>query len=109
MSSSPVSQRHPLSRALHGAILGLIVSSYALPSLAQPVPADHNSPLQQWNIPGGPLAPALDRFARQAGPQGEAQDLQALAPSLTAASPWLVSGSIKSSGSVMAQQVTSLC
>jgi len=47
--------------------LGLVVSSYALPSLAQPLATDHNNQLQQWNIPGGPLAPALDRFARQAG------------------------------------------
>ncbi|MBC3479085.1 MULTISPECIES: TonB-dependent siderophore receptor [Pseudomonas] len=67
MSSTPVPQRHPLNRALHGAFLGLVVSSYALPSLAQPLPADHNNPLQQWSIPAGPLAPALDRFARQAG------------------------------------------
>ena len=67
MSSTPVPQRHPLNRALHGAFLGLVVSSYAVPSLAQPSPADHNSQLQQWSIPAGPLAPALDRFARQAG------------------------------------------
>ncbi|ATP46899.1 TonB-dependent siderophore receptor [Pseudomonas putida] len=67
MSSTPVPQRHPLNRALHGAFLGLVVSSYALPSLAQPLATDHTNQLQQWNIPGGPLAPALDRFARQAG------------------------------------------
>jgi iron complex outermembrane receptor protein len=67
MSSTPVPQRHPLNRALHAAILGLVVSSYALPSLAQTSSADQNTQMQQWNIPGGPLAPALDRFARQAG------------------------------------------
>ena len=67
MSSSPVSQRHPLSRAMHGAILGLIVSSYALPSLAQTSGADHSNQVKQWNIAPGPLAPALDRFAREAG------------------------------------------
>lgn len=67
MSSSPVSQRHPLSRALQGAILGLIVSSHALPSLAQPAGADPHNQVQQWNIAAGPLAPALDRFAREAG------------------------------------------
>ncbi|XBG33397.1 TonB-dependent siderophore receptor [Pseudomonas sp. 13.2] len=67
MSSTPVPQRHPLNRALHAAILGLVVSSYALPSLAQTSGADQNTQMQQWNIPGGPLAPALDRFARQAG------------------------------------------
>lgn len=67
MSSSPVPQRHPLNRALHGAILGLIVSSYALPSLAQSSSADHSNQVQQWNIAAGPLAPALDRFAREAG------------------------------------------
>ncbi|RCL23547.1 TonB-dependent siderophore receptor [Pseudomonas sp. AFG_SD02_1510_Pfu_092] len=67
MSSTPVPQRHPLNRALHGAFLGLVVSSYALPSLAQPQAADHSNPQQQWSIPAGPLAPALDRFARQAG------------------------------------------
>ncbi|UFH26427.1 TonB-dependent siderophore receptor [Pseudomonas sp. CIP-10] len=67
MSLTPVPQRHPLSRAVRGAFLGMVVSSYALPSLAQPVNAEHTNPLQQWNIPGGPLEPALDRFARQAG------------------------------------------
>jgi len=67
MSSSPVSQRHPLNRALHGAMLGLIVSSYALPSLAQTSSADHSNQIKQWNIAAGPLAPALDRFAREAG------------------------------------------
>ncbi|EMR48520.1 TonB-dependent siderophore receptor [Pseudomonas putida] len=67
MSFTPVPQRHPLSRALHAALLGLAVSTYALPSLAQPLSADHNSPLKQWSIPAGPLAPALDRFAREAG------------------------------------------
>lgn len=67
MSFTPVPQRHPLSRALHAALLGLAVSTYALPSLAQPLSADHNSPLKHWSIPAGPLAPALDRFAREAG------------------------------------------
>ncbi|MFP3468270.1 hypothetical protein, partial [Leifsonia sp. SIMBA_070] len=67
MSLTPVPQHHPLSRAVRGAFLGMVVSSYALPSLAQPVNAEHNNQLQQWNIQGGPLAPALDRFARQAG------------------------------------------
>ncbi|RWU22903.1 TonB-dependent siderophore receptor [Pseudomonas alkylphenolica] len=67
MSSSPVSQRHPLNRALRGALLGLIVSSYALPSLAQSASADQSNQLRQWNITAGPLAPALDRFAREAG------------------------------------------
>lgn len=66
MSFTPVPQRHPLSRALHAALLGLAVSTYALPSLAQPLNADHNNPLKQWSIPAGPLA-ALDRFAREAG------------------------------------------
>lgn len=67
MSFTPVPQRHPLSRALHAALLGLAVSTYALPSLAQPLSVDHNNPLKQWSIPAGPLAPALDRFAREAG------------------------------------------
>lgn len=67
MSFTPVPQRHPLSRALHAALLGLAVSTYALPSLAQPLSADHNALLKQWSIPAGPLAPALDRFAREAG------------------------------------------
>ncbi|TDF82390.1 TonB-dependent siderophore receptor [Pseudomonas sp. H9] len=67
MSSSPVPQRHPLSRAIHAAAFGLIVSSYALPSLAHASPAGHSAQVQQWNIPAGPLAPALDRFAREAG------------------------------------------
>ncbi|MGE7993555.1 TonB-dependent siderophore receptor [Pseudomonas sp. NPDC089554] len=67
MRSSPVSQRHPLSRALQGAILGLIVSSHALPSLAQPAGNEPHNQVQQWNIAAGPLASALDRFAREAG------------------------------------------
>lgn len=67
MSLPPVSQRHPLHRALRGALLGLIVSSYALPSLAQPSSAGHSNQVRQWNIAAGPLAPALDRFAREAG------------------------------------------
>lgn len=67
MSFTPVPQRHPLSHALHAALLGLAVSTYALPSLAQLLSADHNAPLKQWGIPAGPLAPALDRFAREAG------------------------------------------
>jgi len=67
MSLTPVSQRHPLSRAVHAAFLGLVVSSSALPALAQAATAEHNNQVQQWNIPGGPLAPALDHFARQAG------------------------------------------
>ncbi|MFP3329755.1 MULTISPECIES: TonB-dependent siderophore receptor [unclassified Pseudomonas] len=67
MSFSPVSQRTPLNRALHAALFGLVVSTYAVPSLAQPSSADHSNLLKQWNIPAGPLAPALDRFAREAG------------------------------------------
>lgn len=67
MSVYPVPQRHRLNRALNGAILGLIVSSYALPSQAQPSSAEHSNQIQQWNIAAGPLAPALDRFAREAG------------------------------------------
>ena len=67
MRLSPVPQRHPLSRALQAAILGLFVGSYTLPSLAQPSSAGHSSQVQQWNIAPGPLAPALDRFAREAG------------------------------------------
>lgn len=67
MSSSPVPQRHPLNRALQGAVLGLIVSSCALPALAQTSTTDPRNQVQQWNIAAGPLAPALDRFAREAG------------------------------------------
>ncbi|MBV4489774.1 TonB-dependent siderophore receptor [Pseudomonas oryzicola] len=67
MSSTPVPQRHPLSRALHSVFLSLVVSSCALPVLAQSAMSEPDSQLQQWNIPAGPLAPALDRFARQAG------------------------------------------
>ncbi|QCI14664.1 TonB-dependent siderophore receptor [Pseudomonas putida] len=67
MSSSPVPLRHPLSRAIQAAAFGLIVSSYALPSHAQPSSADPSQQVHQWNIPAGPLAPALDRFAREAG------------------------------------------
>lgn len=67
MSSSPVPQRHLLNRALQGAVLGVIVSSYALPSMAQTSTVDHAQQVHQWNIPAGPLAPALDRFAREAG------------------------------------------
>ena len=67
MSSSPVPQRHPLSRAVHGALLGLIVGSCTLPALAQSSAAGHSNQAQQWNIPAGPLPQALDRFAREAG------------------------------------------
>ncbi|MCU1725120.1 TonB-dependent siderophore receptor [Pseudomonas sp. 5P_5.1_Bac1] len=67
MSSSPVPQRHPLNIALRSAILGLVVSSYALPSLAQSSTAEPRNQVQHWNIAAGPLAPALDRFAREAG------------------------------------------
>ncbi|WP_236170083.1 TonB-dependent siderophore receptor [Pseudomonas parasichuanensis] len=67
MSFPPVPQRHPLSRAIQAAALGLIVSSCALPALAQTSPAEHSNPVRQWSIPAGPLAPALDRFAREAG------------------------------------------
>ncbi|MBT2311938.1 TonB-dependent siderophore receptor [Pseudomonas fluorescens] len=67
MSSSPVPQRHRLNRALHGAVFGVIVSSYALPSLAQTSSVDQAHQVHSWNIPAGPLAPALDRFAREAG------------------------------------------
>ncbi|SCX72272.1 iron complex outermembrane recepter protein [Pseudomonas sp. NFACC32-1] len=67
MSSSPVPQRHLLNRALQGAVLGVIVSSYALPSMAQTSAVDQAQQVHQWNIPAGPLAPALDRFAREAG------------------------------------------
>ncbi|MDB6443224.1 TonB-dependent siderophore receptor [Pseudomonas sp. 21TX0197] len=67
MSSSPVPQRHLLNRALQGAVLGVIVSSYALPSMAQTSTVDQAQQVHQWNIPAGPLAPALDRFAREAG------------------------------------------
>ena len=78
MSSTLVSPRHPLNRALKAALLGMVVSSYALPSWAQPAAADQNSPLKQWSIPAGPLAPALDRFAREAG-VSVSFDAQALA------------------------------
>ncbi|MGE8405779.1 MAG: TonB-dependent siderophore receptor [Pseudomonas sp.] len=67
MSSSPVPQRHPLNVALRSAILGLVVSSYALPALAQSSNAEPRNQVQHWNIAAGPLTPALDRFAREAG------------------------------------------
>jgi outer membrane receptor for ferric coprogen and ferric-rhodotorulic acid len=67
MSSSPVSPRHPLSLALRGALFGLAVGSQALPLLAQAQTPESTSQARQWNIPAGPLAPALDLFARQAG------------------------------------------
>lgn len=67
MSSSPVSPRHPLSLALRGALFGLAVGSQALPLLAQAQTPESASQARQWNIPAGPLAPALDLFARQAG------------------------------------------
>jgi iron complex outermembrane receptor protein len=67
MSSSPVPQRHPLSRAIQAAALGLIVASHALPALAQTTSAEHRQQAQSWSIPAGALGPALDRFAREAG------------------------------------------
>ena len=56
-----------LRHAVCGAVLGLgLASAFTLPAHVQAAPASQNLQID-WNIPGGPLAPALDQFARQGG------------------------------------------
>lgn len=56
-----------LRNAVRAALLGLAVAgTYALPAMAQAAPATQGQQIA-WNIPAGPLAPALDQLARQGG------------------------------------------
>ncbi|MFJ4348304.1 TonB-dependent siderophore receptor [Pseudomonas sp. NPDC089401] len=56
-----------LRRAVHGAVFGLALGAgLALPAMALAAPATQDQALD-WNIPAGPLAPALDQLARQGG------------------------------------------
>ncbi len=55
---------HPLTRALRASLFGLSLAVAAVPVMAEQGAASQQ---QSWDIPAGPLADALDRFARQAG------------------------------------------
>jgi len=55
---------HPLTRALRASLFGLSLAVVAVPVMAEQEAATQQ---QSWDIPAGPLADALDRFARQAG------------------------------------------
>jgi len=61
------SPRSPLKRAVQAALLGVCLSGGALPlAVLADTPAS-DSQAQDWNIAAGPLAHALDQFARQGG------------------------------------------
>lgn len=67
MRSFLPARTNPLGQAIRGALLGLALTGTSPAALAQ-LPEDAGSSQQQhWNIPAGPLADALDQFARQAG------------------------------------------
>lgn len=55
--------RHAVRAAVFGLGLG---SGLALPAMALAAPAGQHQQID-WNIPAGPLAPALDQLARQGG------------------------------------------
>lgn len=60
------SPRSPLGQAISAAVLGVSLGLGALP---QPVRGDERPATEQrrWDVPAGPLAAALDQFARQGG------------------------------------------
>ena len=60
------SQRSPLRQAVNAALLGACLTS-ALPGTALAQAPARDSQARTWNIAPGPLASALDQFARQAG------------------------------------------
>lgn len=63
----PCSPRNDrLRNAIHAAAFGLGLASSALSAQALAAPAGQNQQIA-WNIPAGPLAPALDQMARQGG------------------------------------------
>jgi outer membrane receptor for ferric coprogen and ferric-rhodotorulic acid len=67
MRSFLPARTNPLGQAIRGALLGLALTGISPAALAQPPESTGSSQQQHWNIPAGPLADALDQFARQAG------------------------------------------
>ena len=67
MRSFLPARTNPLGQAIRGALLGLALTGISPAVLAQPPESTGSSQQQHWNIPAGPLADALDQFARQAG------------------------------------------
>ncbi|MBC3257813.1 TonB-dependent siderophore receptor [Pseudomonas paralactis] len=60
-------KRSPLRHAINATLLGACVAAGALPSTASAQDAGSERQARTWNIAPGPLAGALDQFARQAG------------------------------------------
>lgn len=67
MRSFPPARTRLLGHAIRGALLGLVLTSTSPAALAETPASAGSSQQQSWNIPAGPLAGALDQFARQAG------------------------------------------
>ena len=67
MNAFPPSRTTVLHRTIRHVLFGLALGGGVLPSLATAQQAQVAGQHQQWNIPAGPLASALDQFARQAG------------------------------------------
>ena len=61
------SKRSPLRHALNAILLGACVAASALPYTATAQEPRSERQARAWNIAPGPLAGALDQFARQAG------------------------------------------
>ncbi|EIK67281.1 TonB-dependent outermembrane receptor [Pseudomonas synxantha BG33R] len=61
------SKRSPLRHALNATLLGACVAASALPYTATAQEPRSERQARAWNIAPGPLAGALDQFARQAG------------------------------------------
>ena len=66
MRSSITPCPRPIGQAVRTALLGLTLLGVPPAALAQTL-IEERSQQQQWDIPSGPLAAALDQFARQAG------------------------------------------
>jgi outer-membrane receptor for ferric coprogen and ferric-rhodotorulic acid len=67
MRSFLPARTNPLGQAIGAALLGLALTGTSPAALAQLPEESGSSQQPQWNIPTGPLAGALDQFARQAG------------------------------------------
>src|SRR3990167_982758 len=67
MRSFLPARTNPLGQAIRAALLGLALTGTSPAALAQLSEETGSSQQQQWNILAGPLADALDQFARQAG------------------------------------------
>ncbi|NNA54127.1 TonB-dependent siderophore receptor [Pseudomonas lactis] len=61
------SLRSPLRHAIKATLLGACLAATALPYTAGAQPTGGERQTRTWNIAPGPLAGALDQFARQAG------------------------------------------